>query len=205
MPSFRDRVEDYIGSVDDTTALDQFLKDAAQEVLSGASPDFLLRNAKRHYSTSSAGFSIKNRRELSVNRRFEGSPVAAKEVTAGDSRKVSNPESLHYATNRSPVYYRQVTATDARIFVKPDPAATAEVDIAYIEYPTPGNTDTSASGLPTEAEEAVVLGTAIRVLQRRLADHQDEEDVEMVASVGAEIGRIEQLYARQLERLQRDA
>jgi len=199
--TFKARVEDYIGTVDDTTGLDQFLKDSCQEVMGRMSPDLLATHADRYLHTSSAGWSAQDKRILEVARRFDSKRILCKQVSSGMEWHVQDSNSIHTATNRSPVFWIQVTATDARLFVRPDPSATAQADITYVAYPAPANTDSTATGLPTVAEDAVVLDCARRVTQKRISDYLAEDDLEHAQAQERELARLEELFNRQMERL----
>ncbi|MDX1486563.1 MAG: hypothetical protein R3268_00075 [Acidiferrobacterales bacterium] len=202
MATFQERVEDYIGTIDDTTGVDQFLKDSIQDVVRNMSPDLCAKYAQRSLLTSSSGFGVRGKRVLSVARRFEGQQITAREISPGEAWKATDEHGLHKATNRSPVFWIQVTAADTRLFVKPDPASGAEADIAFVQFPSPdADTDTSAVGLPVVAEDAVVLSTAMKVLTRRISDHIGEEDREMAAATEAQLARVASLYQAQTESL----
>lgn len=195
MPTFQARVEDLIGTIDDTSGLDQFCTDAAEEVLRILPEDLVKDKASRTYTTSSAGISVVGKRILSVSR---GGYWAIK-VDEKKRQKVTNSASLEYATARSPVYYIQVTATDARLYVKPDPASGAEADISHVTYPSiDASADSTNANLPTVAEELVVLGAARRVLQKRMADYMAEEDIELAQIQEREIDRLDAMFKSRL-------
>jgi hypothetical protein len=184
--------------VDDTSGLDQFCTDAAQEVMRALPDSVLKEKASRTFTTTSAGVSVVGKRILSVSR---GGYFALK-VDEAMRQRVTNSASLFRATARSPVYYEQVTATDTRLYVKPDPAAGAEADIAYVAFPSiDASADSTATNVPTPVEDLVVLGAARRVLQKRLADYMAEDDLEHANAQQIEIERIESLYRDRLTAL----
>lgn len=200
MPTFQQRIEDYIGAVEDTTGLDQFLTDSARDVLSLASSELVRSYASREKTTSNAGYSIRNKRVVSVSR----GGYRATEVFGDDRQRILDSDSLFYVgdTPRSPAFYVQVTANDTRLFVKPDPASGSEADIWYVAYPSISSTASTATGLPPILEDVTVLGAALRVLAKRLADHEEKEDAEMVAVVAGQMERMKAMHTEKMAAVQ---
>lgn len=197
MPTFQARIEDLVGTVDDTTGLDQFLTDEARVVMGLTSRNILQNYASLDQIQHDAGVSVRGRIALTVSR--DSRP--ARQVPHNVEALVTDAASLHLATTRSPVFFIKTTPNDTRLFVKPAPAVGAEAEIAYAVFPSMTASSSSNSNLPTECEAAVVTGAARRVLQKRMDDRDAEEDVELIASLERQIAALDALYQRHIARL----
>jgi len=93
-------------------------------------------------------------------------------------------------------------ATGGKIFIKPPPTSSENGKINYIGYPTPLFNHSVIGGFPDTAEYAVVLGSAIRLLQYRINKYlHEDEDVELAQSAQKELGIIVSMYSQELQRL----
>ncbi len=197
--SFQSRIEDLIGTIDDTSGLDQFLTDAARHILP-LLPEAMLKNiASRSLVSNDQGFVSTSKIVLSVSRG--GYPC--REVDETQKQVVTNTASLFLASAEDPVFYQEVGATDTRLFVKPDPATGAEASFSYVSYPSVTASSSSITGFPIHAESALVLYAAVRVLNKRIDDHAQEEDVELMEATRAQIAELDRRYEEEIQRLTR--
>ena len=175
--TIQERVEDVVGTdptVGLTAGLDVFAAQEARTLLALLPPDLLSRVASRSLVEGAEGMAVAAKRILRVSRG--GFP--AREVDPSVAGLVGDPSSLHYASARTPVFYERVDSTMARLYVKPDPTTTQKAQVDYVAYPGDADIDAStvvtADVVPQEADEAFVLGVALRALTGALADVRAE-------------------------------
>jgi len=163
MSDFQTKVEDLIGSQSDVVALADWLTSASREVFNVIPKDLLLENTAPTSLADGNGMAVANGEVFNVVR----AGYSCKRVGEGLSAQVADSNSMHFATNMSPVFY----VKNKKLYVKPDPAASPnDVNVYYLAYPSVAITDTSITGFPNIAEEAVVLGAAIRGQIRAIVD-----------------------------------
>lgn len=194
--TFTQRIEDLVGVVDDVTGLDQHCSDEAEIMLRQLPDAVVLTKASRYYHTGSAGWPVIGKRVIKVNR----GGYACRKIEGGDYARFTTSGHLEEGHQQTPVFYIRVTATDSRLFVYPAPANPSYGDVWYVAYPSiDADTDTSKANLPEGTEELVAVGAARRVLQRRKADAEGENDVEIAAEITQQIATLNQLYDKKLE------
>jgi hypothetical protein len=175
--------------------LSNFLKQSSRMVLDVLSEEYLNKNTTKYEVTSNAGQAIKNDKILKVLRNNVGCiqvPLEAKD------KVLSSSTSIYAPTLRSPVYFIEGT----KIFIKPDPTGTQKGEIYYNPLPSPVHTETAIDNFPDEAEYAVVIGAAVKVLQYRLnkALHEDE-DIELANVMQGEMKMLNNMFMTELTRL----
>ena len=167
--SFKTQVEDLIGAVEDDTLISQSLQDIGGEIISVLPNKKLLPVAKTSAITSS-GLTVADKKVLAVDK----SDVRAKPIPAHEKAKYNDTTSIYAATDTNPVYYIE----DEKVYV--NGAAGSGATSGHLHYvpllPTSdGSTltvhgDSAVVNFPLEAQQLMVLGSAVRCLQRLLAD-----------------------------------
>jgi len=210
MANFRTQIENLAGkSTFSTTAeeteytdmLNNFLLQSARNVLDVLSDEQIKQNTIVNEVTDDAGFDCTNIKISKVLRNEIGCIEVPLEMKA----KVSaNSNSIYAPTPSSPVYYIEgQTATGAKLFVKPLPSGSEKAKIYYILIPSSIlNTATNIVNFPDQAEYAVVLGSAVRLVQHKMNTllHEDE-DVELAQVVQGELQILNQMYMVELSQL----
>jgi len=210
MANFRTQIENLAGkSTFSTTAeeteytdmLNNFLLQSARNVLDVLSDEQIKQNTIVLEISDHAGASVTNVKISKVLRNGIGCVEVPLEMKA----KVSaSSNSIYAPTESSPVYYIEgQTATGAKLFVKPDPTNTIKAQLYFIGIPTSIlNTATTIANFPDQAEYAVILGSAVRLVQHKMNTllHEDE-DVELAQVVQGELQVLNQMYMVELSQL----
>ena len=167
--SFKTQVEDLIGSVGDDTLISQSLQDIGGEIIS-ALPSAKLLPVAKTTAISSSGLTIADKKVLAVDK----SDVRAKPIPAHEKAKYNDTASIYAATDTNPVYYLE----DEKVYV--NGAAGSGATSGHLHYvpllPTSdGSTltvhgDSAVANFPLEAQQLMVLGSAVRCLQRLLSN-----------------------------------
>lgn len=180
--------------------LDNFLKQSSRMVLDVLSDEYLSKDSIVINVNSSNGIVINTKKISKVLRQNVGCipiPLEAKDKVEANSTSIYAP------TNRSPVYYIEgQTSGGAKLFIRPACDASNTGKIFYNELPAPLHTDTAIINFPDEAEYAVIIGAAVKVLQHRLnkALH-DDEDVELANVMQGEMQMVNSIFMNELSRL----
>ena len=167
MASFKTQIEDLIGSVGDDALITQTLIDIGTEIIS-ALPNNLLLKASDESAITSSGLAIDNRRILEVHK----DSYPAKEVSYTDVARNKDSGSIYYSTAVDPVYYYK----GEKVYIVSAGSETSGKLIYVPKQPTGDGTNlityasTATQYFPLEAEYLMVLGSAVRCLQRLLAD-----------------------------------
>jgi flagellar biosynthesis chaperone FliJ len=167
--SFKTQVEDLIGTVGDDALISQSLQDIGGEIIS-ALPSAKLLPVAKTTAISSSGLTIADKKVLAVDK----SDVRAKPIPAHEKAKYNDTASIYAATDTDPVYYIE----DEKVYV--NGAAGSGETSGHLHYvpllPTSdGSTltvhgDSAVANFPLEAQQLMVLGSAVRCLQRLLAN-----------------------------------
>tara|TARA_R100001230_G_C5683344_1_gene191166 strand:- start:517 stop:2130 length:1614 start_codon:yes stop_codon:yes gene_type:complete len=169
MATFKAQIEDLIGSVGDDALISQSLQDIGGEIISSL-PDLKLIPVAKTTAISSSGLSVADKKILGVDK----SDLKARFVPAVHKAKYNDTASIFAATDTDPVYYLE----DEKVYV--NGAAGSGATSGHLHYvpllPTSdGSTliahgDSSVANFPLEAQQLLVLGSAVRCLQRLLSD-----------------------------------
>jgi hypothetical protein len=210
MANFRVQIENLAGKssfnsaqeeTDYTAMLDNFLLQSARNVLDVLDDSYINQNNIVVSITDSSGYNVTNLKISKVLRNGVGCVEVPLEM---ESKLELNSKSIYEPTKNSPVYYiKGQTATGAKIFIKPTPTNSEPGEIFFLSIPSSvPNTGSTISNFPDQAEYAVVLGSAVRLLQHKLNNllHEDE-DVELAQVVQQEMAILNQMYMVELNQL----
>ena len=166
---FQTRIEDIIGSVGDTTLITNSIQEVGAEIVQVLPEDKLLYNVKT-VDFSSSGVTIDDKKVIAVDK----SDIPAREIPAIMKGKYNSTSSIYSASDTDPVFYIE----DKKVYI--NGAAGSGPTSGTLHYvpkiPTSdGSTaiaynSSATSNFPVEAENLLVLGGAVKCLQRLLAD-----------------------------------
>ena len=169
MADFKTQVEDLIGSVGDDALITQSLIDVGGEII-GALPKSKLLSSSLAVAVSSSGLSVSDKRILAVDK--DDLPV--RRIPANQKARYNDTASIYAATDTNPVYY--VEAETIYVNGAAGDDATAGVLHYVPKLPTHNGSALISNGsgavanFPLEAEYLLILGSAVRCLQRLMAD-----------------------------------
>ena len=163
--------------------IDNFLRQSAEQTSNGFNPG------------SSKIVSVV--REDGTNNRW----YPCKKSSMSLEYKVTDPDSLHYASKYNPVY---MISQNRNVHVYPEPTdgGNDTFKVLYVNY-SPEETDGTAlihssSGIkwfPDDKVYLVVIYASIKSLEQKMASYaHDEEDVELVGGMNATISSLKQQY-----------
>lgn len=151
--SFQDKVIAYTGAYTDTASLTQWLTQGAKHIVDLLSDDRVKKFATSVSVDPTAGLDVSGYRLSYVH--VNG--YDARPIDAGQKAVNQDADSIHFAIARSPVYYFDI----GRLYVLP---MGTNGTLSAMVYPTVLYSATTIPNFPSELEDAVVLFTAIRVL-----------------------------------------
>jgi F0F1-type ATP synthase membrane subunit b/b' len=167
--SFKTQIEDLVGAVGDDDLISTSIQDIGAEIVSALPINKLLRVAKTA-AVSSSGLTTAGKKVLAVDK--DDLPV--KEIPAMQKAKYNDTGSIYAASDTNAVYYIEDE------IVKVNGAAGSGATSGVLHYvpkiPTSdGSTaivhgGSTVTNFPQEAERLLVLGGAVRCLQRLMAD-----------------------------------
>ena len=172
---------------DYTTLANQWLNDAAKEVISLMPPELKQKCAQISIvnATNGTTLDMDGKGEiLQVTRENANSgyqtPCRKIPAAYGDASNDST-NMMYYATATDPVYWITSNSSDAStLFVKPTPTDAQPSNVYHITYPTVDHAATSIANFPDEAEHLVALRAAITAAQYKL---NFEEDIELYGGI----------------------
>ena len=210
MANFRVQIENLAGKssfnsaqeeTDYTAMLENFLLQSARNVLDVLDDSYVNQNNIVVTVNNSSGYDVTNMKLSKVLRNGVGCVEVPLEM---ESKVQANSKSIYEPTKNSPVYYiKGQTATGAKIFIYPVPTESETGELFFLTIPSSiSNTASAISNFPDQAEYAVVLGSAVRLLQHKLNNllHEDE-DVELAQVVQQEMAILNQMYMVELNQL----
>jgi len=210
MANFRVQIENLAGAssfnsaqeeADYTTMLDNFLLQSARNVLDVLDDSYINQNNIVATVNSSSGYDVTNMKLSKVLRNGVGCVEVPLEM---ESKVQANSKSIYEPTINSPVFYiKGQTATGAKLFIYPVPTVSEPGELFFLAIPsTISNTSSSISNFPDQAEYAVVLGSAVRVIQHKMNKLlHDDEDVELAQVIQMELQTLNQMYMVELAQL----
>jgi hypothetical protein len=166
---------------DFTTLANQWLNDAAKEVISLMPANLkqkcaqitVLNNATTTMDLDNIGDVLQVTRK-NANSGYH-TPCRKIPSMYGDSANDST-NMMYYATATDPVYWTTSNSSDAAtLFIKPTPTANQTANVYHITYPTVDHAATSIDNFPDEAEHLVALRAAITAAQYKLNFEEDTE------------------------------
>ena len=167
--SYKTRVEDLIGTVGDDDLITQALQDTGNDIIN-AMPDSKLLNYAKTTAITSSGLDVSSKKLLAVDK----SDIRAYQIPAFEKAKYKDSNSIYLGSDSNPVYYIE----DEKVFViglgsSNETSGTAHY-IPLILLNESGadltNAHSSVSNFPANAEYLLVIGSAVKCLQRLLAD-----------------------------------
>jgi len=169
MADFKTQVEDLIGSVGDDALITQSLIDIGGEII-GALPSAKLLPSALTVAVSSSGLTVENKKVLAVDK--DDLPV--KEIPANQKARYNDTASIYAATDTNPVYYIEAE----KIYVNGAAGSSATAGVLHYVPKLPthngsaliSNGSDAVANFPQEAEHLLILGSAVRCLQRLMAD-----------------------------------
>ena len=167
--SYKTRVEDLIGSVGDDALITQALQDTGNDIINSM-PDSKLLNYVKTVSITSSGLDISSKKLLAVDK----SDIRAYQIPAFEKAKYKDSNSIYYGSDNNPVYYIE----DEKVFVigvgsSNETSGTAHyIPLTLLNESGADltNAHSSVSNFPQNAEYLLVIGSAVKCLQRLLAD-----------------------------------
>jgi|TARA_Y100000401_G_C8261159_1_gene193379 hypothetical protein len=171
---------------DFTTLANQWLNDAAKEVISLMPANLkqkcaqltVLNNAATTMDLDGVGDVL----QVTRKNADSGYHMPCRKIPGayGDASNDST-NMMYYATATDPVYWTTSNSSDAAtLFVKPTPTANQTANVYHITYPTVDHAATSIDNFPDEAEHLVALRAAITAAQYKL---NFEEDIELYGGI----------------------
>ena len=149
MSTFQVRVEDYVGTVSDTTSLTDQLTAGAKYLVDIIPEEKALKHTTTVTDLGTLGISVAAHRVFSAYKSgYRAIPLHPDEYA-----RYVDSSSRFFGTSTTPVYY----ILNGMLFVKPG-GGTGRV----IAYPTVLYSESTITGFPTEWEYAVIIHTAIQ-------------------------------------------
>jgi len=167
--SFKTQIEDLIGSVGDDDLISTSIQDIGAEIVDVLPIGKLLAVAKTASITSS-GLTTAGKKVLAVDK----DDLPAREIPAIQKAKYNDTASIYAASDTDAVYY--IEDESVKVNGAAGSGATAGVLHYVPKVPTSdGSTaivhgGSTVTNFPQEAERLLVLGGAVRCLQRLMAD-----------------------------------
>lgn len=168
MPTFKSRIEEYVGTTSDDTALTNWLTQGATFHVRLLTPDQLYRYASEQ-SVSASGFTIGDSIILEVDK--SGNPST--QYPPNFKGRLTDSGSIHKATEFSPAHILR----GGKLFVYPDGGTALTVDMPSVAFG-----DTEIDVLPPDLEGATALYAALQFLVSELSS--DLANVSNTLSLG---------------------
>lgn len=178
MATFQARIEDLIGTVDNSDLIKSSLTDTAAELINYFPADWLWQVSQTSDEQTSNGYGVNTSKIVSVVREngTNGEFVECRLVPRALESKIVNTRSLFYPSTVEPVYLLK----DGGVHVHPAPGSDPNTfKVTYVDYPTVvGSDDTiPASGdsikFPNDIIYIVIIGAARKCLIGLMAKVKD--------------------------------
>ena len=167
---------------DYTTLANQWLNDAAKEVISILPPllkEKCTTETTLNHSATTIDLDTLGGEVLYVNRLSAdsgGSRIPCRKVPSAYGELSNDSNSLYKASATDPVYWILSSGDAAILNVIPTPTENQTAIVYHVGYPTVDHSHTTIDNFPDEAEYLVPLRAAISAVQYKL---NFEEDVEL--------------------------
>lgn len=202
MATFQIQIQDLVGAdaIPDTQAMSDWLTAGARNVLNILPVSKLERIASTTVFTNT--IDIQGKRIVAVTRKDAGNSsrhMPCRKIPVSLKDRALDPFYMEYAQASDPVYCIQ---TD-NLETKPDSVASNDSAVTFINTGiTVAFGDSVIDNFPDEAEQAVVIYAARNNLQRRIAEANAAEDVELVSGLTADYQVLDAQYKEQIQTLQ---
>lgn len=147
--SFQTKVEDYVGTFSDTSALTEWLTSGARYIID-LLPDHILDEYATTVSVTTSGLAMANYRIQKYLKNGYKAPV----VNTGLLTAVQDSNSIHYALNASPV----TIIYNGKVYIYPNGG-----EVLAMAYPSVAYSQITISDFPVRMIHGVILYTAIQV------------------------------------------
>ena len=107
-----------------------------------------------------SGFNTSKFKLLEVNRNG----YSARFINSGLAQQAVDKNSIHFATSKSPIYY----INSGKIHIKPNLSASEQGEIIGLSYPIVKHNMKTATNLPKQAQDFIVIGAARKYLIRSM-------------------------------------
>lgn len=159
MASLKERIEQYVGTTGDDTALSNWLTQGAKFHLRLVPDQELIKYATEE-TVDSDGLDISDMIVLSVDK--EGAPST--EYPSRFKARLTDSDSIHKATEFSPAHIIRA----GKLYVYPDGGTAEAVTLPEVTF-----SDSEISELPTDLESATVLYAAIQEFVAKMQEQAD--------------------------------
>ena len=210
------RITDLIGSQYSTDAAyaGDFINAAINEIADMLPIELLLKYSRTPgVLQSNSEWLVEGRKILQVTRTDTNNANVEREcnLVARDLFAVSGDSgSIHFATAFSPIYHLDsANAGAATLKILPEPTSEQQGRIWYFSYVADSTDTTGVTGatlntsyyLPSELIHAVALKSSVNILNAYISNQiQDEEDIEMMQMLQAQIQLLEKSYTQEMSR-----
>jgi len=158
MSTYKERVEDYIGTFSDTDALDDWLTEGARIVIERLKPEKLAIYATdKTDPDGTTGIALTGGRPLSAHK----SGYEARLVPKGMSAAIADGDSIHYALATDPAWYIDLE----KGYVFPGGGT-----VKWFAYPAVAFDDEIISNYPPQGYPAIALYASIQGQLRNITD-----------------------------------
>ena len=188
MATFKDRIEDLAGTIPATADGEQFLKDGVVDVVHRtitAHPQHMPLFAKEE-TIGDVATDVHDVHVLDVTRDSK----TCREIPAGGRHAAGDSSSLFYASTDDPVYY----FLNEKIDVLP---AGGTKTMSILTHGAVTNWDSGSSAIsymPEHHYHQVIMYAAIQLLEHKLAEFGDDEDIEMMNATTQNLSLLQQQY-----------
>ncbi len=154
------QIEDLIGDVTETTAVDEWASDTAREVIN-ILPQDMLWSVSTTITDSGSGATLTTAKFLYAHK----SGYPANEIKPEMRARATDNDSIYLATVQSPAFYRET----GKIYVIPSGGSVVAVAYPAIAYNDPGVT-----GVPDDVKHLVIYGTAVKGRLNQLKELRED-------------------------------
>lgn len=169
MATFQVKVEDLIGSVNDTQLISDSLTSSAAELLSALPKECLWVVSTSTGDITAANYNVEKCLILNVLREngTDGDYHNCHEVPSSYFGHVQDVNSVWYPSTSEPVYLLK----NGHVFVYPAPGVSPNAfQVEYVTNPTVAFGSSAITGFPDEYESVVVTGAAMKCTIRLMSD-----------------------------------
>ena len=164
MATFKVQVENYVGTFSNTTALDNWLTNAAR-IISDKLPLDKLEKHATDQAIVSGGLSMQGKKVFNVHK--SGNRSIKRDV--GLKAAIVDSGSIYYALDSSPAHIYD----NGKLYLYAGGTATDGTALAY-SYPTVANTDEAVTGFPVEYEHGLIAYAALNAQLANILSKNDE-------------------------------